>query len=185
MAEVRVSSQFGLPKPRVPNFVDAIPTISSTLPYWLAHGRVTPVPEIERLDGDKVVFTDGRVEAIDTIVYATGYQIKIPFLAKDAVSWIDGNPARLLGGILSPDAANLYFSGFVAPRGGGPAAMSRANDLVAKMIEVQRQLQAPLSEAVFAGQVADGNMDYFLRDWNAIVEMAHKRLVRVPPGRPC
>ena len=35
-------------------------------------------PEIAGLDGDRVLFKDGTAEAIDTIVFATGYQPSCP-----------------------------------------------------------------------------------------------------------
>ncbi|MYR00454.1 hypothetical protein [Streptomyces sp. SID6139] len=47
---------------------------------------------VERLDGNTVVFTDGRSEPVDTIVWATGYRVHIPFLDP---RWVGEDPERL------------------------------------------------------------------------------------------
>ena len=45
-------------------------------------GDITPKGGIDRLDGDGVVFTDGAVEQVDAIVWATGYNVTFPFLRR-------------------------------------------------------------------------------------------------------
>ena len=73
---------YGLPKPDH-KLLEAHPTISADLLPRIGHGRITPKPNIERLEGDRVRFTDGTTEQIDPIVYCTGYKITFPFLSDD------------------------------------------------------------------------------------------------------
>src|SRR5436309_6863139 len=72
-------TDYGLPEPDH-RLGEAHPTISSELLPAIGHGRVKPKPAIERLDGHRVRFADGSAEAIDTIVWCTGYRITFPFL---------------------------------------------------------------------------------------------------------
>lgn len=47
-------------------------------------------PAIERFDGDDVVLTDGgRIESVDVLVYCTGYQYALPFLANSSIVEVD------------------------------------------------------------------------------------------------
>jgi hypothetical protein len=64
--------------------------------------------------GDKVEFTDGSVEPIDAIVYATGYNITFPFLDKSVVEVAD-NHVALFKRIWSPSIPNLFFMGLAQP----------------------------------------------------------------------
>ncbi|MDN4172059.1 FAD-dependent oxidoreductase [Nocardioides sp. SOB77] len=82
---------YGLPAPAGGLFQNH-PTISDTILHRLTHGEVVPRPGIERLDGDRVVFTDGRADRVDTIVWATGYRVTIPFLSE---RWLGPDPERL------------------------------------------------------------------------------------------
>src|SRR3989442_13283934 len=71
---------YGLPRPDH-KLLEAHPTISSDLLPRIGHGRITPKPNIDRLEGDRVRFVDGTTEKIHTIVYWTGYKISIPFFS--------------------------------------------------------------------------------------------------------
>ncbi|MFD1828018.1 flavin-containing monooxygenase [Mumia zhuanghuii] len=84
--------KYGLPAPSG-GFFQNHPTISDTILHRLTHGAVEARPGIARLDGDRVVFTDGRTEMVDTIVWATGYRVTIPFLSP---RWLGTNPEAML-----------------------------------------------------------------------------------------
>ena len=105
----------GLPKPDH-KLAEAHPTISSDLLPRIGHGRVTVKPNIERLEGDSVRFADGSVQAIDVIVYCTGYRITFPFLSDDLVDVTD-NRISLFRRVAHPDREGLYFIGLVQPLG--------------------------------------------------------------------
>ncbi len=49
----------------------------------VADGRIVCRPGIAAIDGREVRFTDGSTETVDAIVWATGYELDLPFLADD------------------------------------------------------------------------------------------------------
>lgn len=97
--------------------LEQIPAVSSELLPALRTGRVAVRPAVERLDGPRVRFADGSVEAIDRIVCATGYRISFPFLPP-AVLAAEGVALPLYRRIVPPAVPGLYFIGLVdAPTG--------------------------------------------------------------------
>ncbi|WP_106399033.1 flavin-containing monooxygenase [Actinocorallia populi] len=88
---VGAPQDYGLPAPRGGLFQNH-PTISDTILHRLTHGEVVVRPGVERLDGDRVVFTDGSSDPVDVIVWATGYRVSIPFLS---ARWLGADPEAL------------------------------------------------------------------------------------------
>lgn len=105
---------FGLPRPDH-KLGEAHPTISSDLPGRLGHGRVHVKPNIERLEGDRVRFADGSVEAIDRIIYCTGYRISFPFFDSELLDPAGDNRIDLYRRVVHPDLDGLYFIGLIQP----------------------------------------------------------------------
>ena len=106
---------YGLPKPDH-RLGEAHPTISSELLPAIGHGRVKPKPGIERLEDHEVRFTDGSTEAIDTIVYCTGYRISFPFLPPDVIEARD-NELPLYRMVVPPELDGLFFIALLQPLG--------------------------------------------------------------------
>lgn len=77
---------YGLPEPDHA-IHECHPIMNSQILYYIGHGDVTPKPDVERFDGGTVHFTDGSAEAVDVVVWATGYDIDLPFLMPDAFDW--------------------------------------------------------------------------------------------------
>ena len=71
-------------------------------------------PEIDRLDGDRLVFSDGTEEQVDAIIFATGYHINFPFLPDHLCSG-QGWQYPLYRRILHPHAERLAFIGILEP----------------------------------------------------------------------
>jgi hypothetical protein len=114
LARGRVT-RFGLPKPNH-KILEEHPTVSSDLLNLIGHGKIHIKPNIQELAGDQVRFIDGSAEAIDTIVYATGYQIRFPFL--DATLFESkANEVAFYRNVVHPSISNLYFVGLVQPWG--------------------------------------------------------------------
>ncbi|MCN9244898.1 NAD(P)-binding domain-containing protein [Streptomyces sp. RY43-2] len=88
---VGTPQSYGLPAPAGGLFQNH-PTISDTILHRLTHGEVAARPGIDRLDGARVVFTDGTSEPVDIIVWATGYRVSIPFLSPH---WLGDDPEQL------------------------------------------------------------------------------------------
>ena len=93
-----------------PQAARAHPTVSADLLPRIGHGRITPKPNIHRLEGENVRFTDGTTEPIDTIVYCTGYKITFPFLSDELVPVRD-NRVALYRRVVPPDAVASTSSG--------------------------------------------------------------------------
>ncbi|MGH2878213.1 MAG: flavin-containing monooxygenase, partial [Solirubrobacteraceae bacterium] len=70
--------RYGLPKPDH-KFGEAHPTVSGRILDRISHGTITPKPNIERLEGERVRFIDGSDVHAEVIVYCTGYKISFPF----------------------------------------------------------------------------------------------------------
>jgi dimethylaniline monooxygenase (N-oxide forming) len=106
---------YGLPKPDH-KLGEAHPTVSSEILNRIGHGDITVKPNVERLEGDRVRFSDGSVEKVDRIVWCTGYKITFPFLDEELVSTQD-NQVRLYKRVLHPDLPGLAFIGLIQPLG--------------------------------------------------------------------
>ncbi len=108
--------RFGLPKPDHAMF-ETHPIVNSQLYYAIGHGRVTPKPDVERLDGSGVVFADGSREEVDAIVCATGFRLTFPFLDDRWLNLRDGRPI-FYKNVFHPQLDNLFLVGFIQPNSG-------------------------------------------------------------------
>jgi dimethylaniline monooxygenase (N-oxide forming) len=107
--------RYGLPRPDH-RFGDAHPTISDDILSRVAHGEVVPKPNIARLEGDTVHFTDGTSTRADIVVYCTGYKVTFPFFDAGLVSAPD-NDLPLFRRVFHPAIPNVFFIGLLQPLG--------------------------------------------------------------------
>jgi cation diffusion facilitator CzcD-associated flavoprotein CzcO len=128
--------KYGLPSPDHELFATH-PIINSQLPYYVAHGRITPKPNVAHLSGERVRFVDGSCEAVDLIIYATGYKIGFPFLDRQYLNWRDGKPHLYLN-VFHPDYDNLFFVGLIQPDSGQFGLVDYQAQLVAQFIRASR-----------------------------------------------
>lgn len=105
--------RYGLPRPKG-WFGQQHPTISSEVHIRLGSGDILPRPTITELQGDRVRFADGSVEPVDAILYATGYNIRFPFLDEHLISAPD-NDIALYQRMMDPRYPDLLFLGLVQP----------------------------------------------------------------------
>jgi hypothetical protein len=108
-------ARHGLPKPDH-HLGGAHPTISSDLLPFVKAGRVHPKPNIRAFHGREIEFADGSREAVDALIYATGYQVSFPFFDPAFVS-APGNELSLYFRTLHPEHRHLYFIGLAQPLG--------------------------------------------------------------------
>lgn len=102
-----------LPVPDFPMMEFRWPAVvTPNLERALAEKTFRVRPDVTRLDGDQVIFADGSQEAVDAIVFATGYQVSFPFLP-DPLGRGEGQQFPLYRRILSPHADNLAFIGIL------------------------------------------------------------------------
>ena len=108
-------SDYGLPEPEISPF-ESHGTVSGEFLLRAGSGDIVMKPGIERLDGDGVVFTDGSREAIDAIVWATGYDIRFPFFEDPALQPdADNKPPALFKRIMKPGVPDLFYIGLAQP----------------------------------------------------------------------
>jgi flavin-binding monooxygenase-like protein len=131
---------YGLPQPDH-KLGQAHPTVSADLLDRIGHGRITPKPNIERIEGSTVHFVDGSSEQIDTIVWCTGYRITFPFL-DDSVIGTAGNQVSLYRRVVHPDRPGLYFLGLVQPLGAIMPIAERQAEWIADLLEGDAALPA-------------------------------------------
>ncbi|MFD8598328.1 flavin-containing monooxygenase [Kitasatospora sp. NPDC059646] len=138
---VGTPERYGLPKPAGGLFQNH-PTISDTILHRLTHGEVEARPGIERLDGDRVVFTDGTADRVDVIVWATGYHVTIPFL--DA-RWTGDDPEAmpLYQRVFHLDEPTLSFVGLMQSTGAALPVVEAQGKLVAAHLAGRYALPAP------------------------------------------
>jgi hypothetical protein len=118
-AALRISrgrlSRFGLPEP-THRVLEEHPTVAADLLNLIGHGKITVKPNVHRLSGDQVVFTDGTTEDVDVIIYATGYDIRFPFLDRSVLN-PENNEVPLYKRVVAPAHPGLFFVGLVQPWG--------------------------------------------------------------------
>jgi hypothetical protein len=128
---------FGAPGSQLPRpdhkLFESHPIINSQLFYWTAHGRIAVRPNVAELCGDAVRFVDGTTEPFDLIVYATGYNITIPFIDRELLNWQAGKP-RLFLNVFHPTADDLFVIGLIQPDSGQFGLVDYQSRLVAKFI---------------------------------------------------
>jgi len=133
---------YGLTPPNHPLF-SKHPTINNEVPYYLKHGRITPKPAVERLDGHTIHFVDGTEAEFDLIVCATGFDVTYPFLPA-ALNRVTGPRVQCYGGAHLPDYKGLYFVGWGQTRGGVGPVMSAYGPFLARCLQLQDELTVPL-----------------------------------------
>ena len=107
-------TRFGLPKPdhRV---YETHPIVNSQLVYYVGHGEITPVPDVERFDRYEVELTDGRTIEPDLVIFATGYLPRFEFLDPELLSVDSSGRPRLALQTLSRGHPTLAVAGLVQP----------------------------------------------------------------------
>jgi len=109
------NKDYGLPEPDGP-LGSHHPTINEDLFFTIRHGKIKPRKDIERLDGNDVLFKDGSKATYDVIVACTGYIISHPFFNKNLVDYTQGEVPLWLR-MIHPSINNLYFIGLFQPLG--------------------------------------------------------------------
>ncbi len=143
------TAKLGLPRPEHrPS--ESHPVQSEQIRPALHSGRVTPKPGIERLDGERVIFTDGTSVRADLIVWATGYRVSFPFLDPKLVN-PTGNELPLWKRTLHPTLPGLFFIGLLQPIGAVMPLAEAQSRWIAELLsgqytlpdaeEIQRQMK--------------------------------------------
>jgi cation diffusion facilitator CzcD-associated flavoprotein CzcO len=179
----------GLPMPQAKTLADGAATVNDLLLYWIHHGRVRVQPGIERFDGSTVHFTDGTSKEYDSILWATGFHARLPFLDDNLITWRHDTPVRYAGGILPEGVEKLYFVGLIAPRGPQIPVYGEQTKLIVQMIALHEEAgRSGLALANYFAQVQEPEhrIDIVRAIWNdqmADTQRLLDALVAAPSAR--
>jgi hypothetical protein len=109
--------RFGQERPDHDLF-EAHPTACNTYIDHLIHGRTVVKPGIERLDGRRVIFSDGSAEEIDLVVWATGFRPSFPFIDQSYILNPDGT-SKLFIHTFHRELDDFFVVGLFEPAEGG------------------------------------------------------------------
>lgn len=111
--------QYGAPTPDPSLFAAGVTLNQQYLPL-VAEGRIAVRPWLASVDGTTATFADGRVEDVDGIVFGTGFELSLPFLANDVRTVLGLDAAHLDADrhTFHPDLPGLAFVGLWDQSGG-------------------------------------------------------------------
>jgi len=124
--------KYGFPKPDYALY-ESHPVVNSLIVFHAGHGDLTIRPDIDRLDGSKVHFTNGSSAHYDMILTATGYVLHYPFIDKELLNW-RGDAPHLYLNCMHPKRDDLFVLGMVEATGLGWQGRHEQAEMVARYI---------------------------------------------------
>jgi flavin-binding monooxygenase-like protein len=137
-------SRFGLPAPDH-DVLTSHPIVNDAIVHHLSHGDIAGKPDVAEFRGDTVVFTDGSSEQIDLVLFATGYDYRIPYLDESLFTWKHGHPELYLN-MFNRDVDNLYVLGFIEFADAAYKRLDEMAQLIALDITATGTTKAELQE---------------------------------------
>jgi amino acid transporter len=104
-------TRYGLPKPDH-KALESHPIMNSQVLHHLAHGDLRAKPDIRTFTPRGAIFADGSEEAFDLVLFATGYEYRIPYLDEALFRWNAGHPELYLN-LFHRSLAGLSVLGFI------------------------------------------------------------------------
>lgn len=124
--------KYGFPAPDHALY-ESHPIVNSLLLFHAGHGDLNVRPDIDRLDGRVVHFTDGTSGEYDMILTATGYLLHYPFIDRELLNWREFAPHLYLN-CMHPDRDDLFVLGMVEASGLGWQGRHEQAEMVARYI---------------------------------------------------
>lgn len=124
------------------------PTSHATLINLFAYRRAFAKPGVVSATGKTVQFADGTREEFDTMICATGYDIRFPFLDQEIVQVEDGG-LQLFKRVVPPGWPGIYFLGYFNTAGSSNLRMFEVQSRWIAEIESGRSI-LPSSDEMFA-----------------------------------
>jgi len=154
--------KYGFPKPDYALY-ESHPVVNSLVLYHAGHGDLTVRPDIARLDGQTVQFTDGSSGDYDMILTATGYKLHYPFIASEHLNW-QGDAPHLYLNALHPARDDLFVLGMVEATGLGWQGRHEQAEMVVRYLKGLREGNAAAlrlkAEKARGFERATGGMTY-------------------------
>ncbi len=129
--------RFGFPRPDH-RLYESHPIVNSLVLHYVGHGDIAVSGDIERFDGDDVVYRDGSRAGFDIVVLATGYKLHYPFIDRRHLNWHGAAP-RLFLNAFHPDYDDLFVVGMVEAAGIGWQGRMEQAELVAAFIDARQR----------------------------------------------
>jgi hypothetical protein len=104
-------TRYGLPAPDH-KALESHPIMNTQILHYLAHGDLTCKGEIKQFTRSGVQFVDGSYEDFDRVLFATGYEYRIPYIDPALFTWKQGHPELYLN-IFHRRLQGLCVVGFV------------------------------------------------------------------------
>jgi Flavin-binding monooxygenase-like len=123
-------TRLGLPRPDH-SILESHPVMNTQILHALQHGDLEARPDIEEFRGRQVAFSDGRVDAVDLIVLATGYVRGVPFLPAGVLA--DDDVSELFLNVFHRRERDLFVLGHFTADGGAYPLLDRQAELVARV----------------------------------------------------
>jgi len=131
------------------------PIMNSQILHYLAHGDLTAKVDIEAFTETGATFKDGSTESFDMVLFATGYDYRMPFLDQDLFDWKQGRPQLYLN-IFHRRLKGLSVVGYIEFASAGYQRF----DEMAQMVAMDAVLdQSGVGQGVWAGMKAEDQPD--------------------------
>jgi hypothetical protein len=122
-------TRFGMPAPDH-DLGQAHPLLGTQLLHHLAHGDIEMRPDVKRLDGRQVHFSDGSTLEVDVILAATGYRVTAPYLHESLFEMREQRVVQYLN-VFSRRHHELFTVGFAEVAAGIYPLIDRMAHLLA------------------------------------------------------
>ncbi|MEJ1968681.1 MAG: amino acid permease [Rhizomicrobium sp.] len=104
-------TRYGLPAPDH-KALESHPIMNTQILHYLAHGDLKAKRDVKTFTETGAVFADGSEESFDLVLFATGYNYRIPYLDEQLFTWKQGHPELYLN-IFHRRLHGLAIVGFV------------------------------------------------------------------------
>jgi hypothetical protein len=149
-------TRLGLPTPDH-GPLESHPIVNSQVLHYLSHGDLCVKKDIESFDGKTVFFQDGVQEDFDLILFATGYNVRFPFLADEHFSWKERYPELFLN-FLHPKYDNLAVIGLTQTDGGAYEFFTKQADILANIFRDQQNYPERIKSLLLLKEKGNPNL---------------------------
>lgn len=129
------TQKLGMPRPDH-RILEAHPLVNDQLLHHLRHGDAEFVADLERYDGNAVVLRDGRRLEVDLVLFATGYQRNLPYLAPECLPE-SGHAAANFLTTFNPKARRIFTLGFTELNGALYPHLTRLAGVIAHLAHAE------------------------------------------------
>lgn len=146
--------RYHLPQPST-DVLSTHPTLNTDILEQLTHGKVTVRRATQSMSAHTVRFADGESAEFDTIIWATGFETRFPFLNDAEFDWSQNLRLPLYMKIMPVDMQDIFFIGLIQPLGCIWALADYQAELVAHAITGKWRRPADMADRLAAEHSRD------------------------------